>query len=285
MPARRFRHQSVISAHCNRRHRRARRERLRVGPALHCEDGSRGRRRCRERRGEDMSATPSRRRALRGLLADAGLDSLLVTDLINIRYLTGFTGSNAAVLIRTEGDEPDSVFCTDGRYTMQSARRGARPATDDRSALRRGAAGAASGKVGFEARVGLRCPPHSACWPQRRPGVELIAAEDLVERLRAVKDSGRDRRAAAGLRGGRPGAGGTDRGRRHPAGPDRAGGRARPGPADARARRQRPVVRDHRRRRARTAPSRTTGRPARCCAPATSSNSTSVRRSTATTRT
>ncbi len=34
----------------------------------------------------------SRRAALRAVLADRGLDALLVTDLLNIRYLTGFTG-------------------------------------------------------------------------------------------------------------------------------------------------------------------------------------------------
>ena len=35
----------------------------------------------------------SRRAALRGLLRAADVEALLVTDLVNIRYLTGFTGS------------------------------------------------------------------------------------------------------------------------------------------------------------------------------------------------
>ncbi|MBW0094250.1 aminopeptidase P family N-terminal domain-containing protein, partial [Pseudonocardia sp. KRD-188] len=36
-----------------------------------------------------------RRAALRALLPARDVDALLVTDLVNIRYLTGFTGSNA----------------------------------------------------------------------------------------------------------------------------------------------------------------------------------------------
>ena len=59
-----------------------------------------------------------RREALRALLP-ADVDALLVTDLINIRYLTGFTGSQAALLVHATGDAA-SLFCTDGRYTTQS---------------------------------------------------------------------------------------------------------------------------------------------------------------------
>ncbi|MEA2844161.1 MAG: hypothetical protein QOJ69_1832, partial [Actinomycetota bacterium] len=54
---------------------------------------------------------------VRGLLDGAACDALLVTSLVNIRYLTGFTGSAAIVLVT-----PDSVvFVTDGRYAEQSA--------------------------------------------------------------------------------------------------------------------------------------------------------------------
>jgi Xaa-Pro aminopeptidase len=47
----------------------------------------------------------------------AGADLMLVTSLVNVRYLTGFTGSNGAALIG-----PDTrVFFTDFRYQEQSA--------------------------------------------------------------------------------------------------------------------------------------------------------------------
>ena len=46
----------------------------------------------------------------------AGVDALLVTHLPDVRYLTGFTGSNAAVVL--SGGK--AVLFTDGRYTAQA---------------------------------------------------------------------------------------------------------------------------------------------------------------------
>jgi Xaa-Pro aminopeptidase len=57
-----------------------------------------------------------RRRAAVGRAVDA--DALLVTDLVNVRYLTGFTGSNAAALLRPDGT---TILATDGRYAVQAA--------------------------------------------------------------------------------------------------------------------------------------------------------------------
>ena len=54
---------------------------------------------------------------LRASLDAAGADALLVTRLVNIRYLTGFTGSAAMLLVRPD----DLVFVTDGRYRDQAA--------------------------------------------------------------------------------------------------------------------------------------------------------------------
>jgi Xaa-Pro aminopeptidase len=47
----------------------------------------------------------------------AGLDALLVTSLHNVRYLTGFNGSNGTVLMYGDGR---AVLFTDPRYTVQS---------------------------------------------------------------------------------------------------------------------------------------------------------------------
>lgn len=64
----------------------------------------------------------ARRDRLRQLLREAELDAALVTDLVNVRYLTGFTGSNAALLVSADGAGADpAVFATDGRYETQSA--------------------------------------------------------------------------------------------------------------------------------------------------------------------
>lgn len=132
-----------------------------------------------------MTATARRRAAVQALLAERELDALLVTDLINIGYLTGFTGSNAALLISTVGE---STFCTDGRYETQSAaevpdliRRIDRPC--DLALL-----GSASGRIGFEAAL-VSVTGHRAQVAAASAG-ELVETVGLVEGLRAIKDEG-----------------------------------------------------------------------------------------------
>ncbi len=53
---------------------------------------------------------------LRAQIAGINCDALLVTELKNVRYLTGFTGSNGYCLITPGG----KWFLTDSRYTEQS---------------------------------------------------------------------------------------------------------------------------------------------------------------------
>jgi Xaa-Pro aminopeptidase len=71
---------------------------------------------------EGLNAVPessfSQRRArLLGLLAHAKADALVFSHLPNIRYLTGFTGSNALLLASATG----AVLYTDPRYEFQAA--------------------------------------------------------------------------------------------------------------------------------------------------------------------
>lgn len=63
------------------------------------------------------STYADRRARLRALLAGREVDAVLVTDLVNVRYLSGFTGSNAALLVTGAA----AVLATDGRYTEQAA--------------------------------------------------------------------------------------------------------------------------------------------------------------------
>ena len=68
-----------------------------------------------------MSATtktPARADRLADVLRERDLHALLVTDLSNLRWLTGFTGSNGAALVGTDGTRR---FVTDFRYLTQSA--------------------------------------------------------------------------------------------------------------------------------------------------------------------
>ena len=145
----------------------------------------------------------SRLGRLRAELADAPVDALLVTKLANIRYLTGFTGSAALLLV--SGD--DALFVTDGRYGERSH--------DELSAAGVGArieiglTGAAQRQTLVDAVAGgsrLGLEQHDVSWAQQLDyaeafaGVELVPAGELVEALRRVKDAGeidRIRRACA----------------------------------------------------------------------------------------
>ncbi len=53
---------------------------------------------------------------LKNILAEMGVDGILITNLTSIRYLCGFSGSAASCLITADG----SFFITDGRYDVQS---------------------------------------------------------------------------------------------------------------------------------------------------------------------
>jgi Xaa-Pro dipeptidase len=133
----------------------------------------------------------SRLRALRALLAERELDALLVTDLIAIRYLTGFTGSNAALLVSASDgeDETRTVICTDGRYVTQVGEQ----VPDLRAVIARSSAaqlllefGNSSARWGFESDVVT--VDQRTGWDGLEASVRLVPAPGLVERLRAVKD-------------------------------------------------------------------------------------------------
>jgi Xaa-Pro aminopeptidase len=142
------------------------------------------------------SPTPSprpagsrRREALRAALRDAGLDALLVTDLINVRYLAGFTGSNAALLVHAAdgpGDEGRTVLATDGRYTVQAAAE-----TPDLPLLVERACGPALLEATSAAAIGFdsaQVTVDALDTLTAATGAELRRAPGLVERLRAVND-------------------------------------------------------------------------------------------------
>lgn len=137
-----------------------------------------------------------RREALRDRLRRRDLDALLLTDLLNIRYLTGFTGSNAALLVHAADSpaaEAGTVFCTDGRYQTQAGDQ----VPDLEHVIDRisdvalaGRVKAASGtyrRVGFESNhvtVDRRDVLAEAAG-----AADLVRAPGLVEELRVIKDS------------------------------------------------------------------------------------------------
>ena len=133
---------------------------------------------------------------LAALATERGLDALIVTNLVNVRWLTGFTGTNGAAIAG-----PDQrVFLTDFRYVEQARRevqgfdhvRAGRELLADVAARLRG-------RVGFDdAHLSVKLYERLA---ELAGDVELVPASGLVEQLRAVKDESEQAavRAAAEL--------------------------------------------------------------------------------------
>lgn len=132
-----------------------------------------------------------RRDRLRQRLAEAELDAILVSDLVNVRYLSGFTGSNAALLVLADDETP--VLATDGRYRTQAAHQ----APDAEVVIERAcgphlagrAAAAGVRKLGFESHV-VTVDAFTALSKAAGETCELVRAAGMVEKLREVKDAG-----------------------------------------------------------------------------------------------
>ena len=129
-------------------------------------------------------STAARRSRLVAALAEQGLDGLLVTTLVNVRYLTGFTGSNGAVLVPVDGD---AVFLTDGRYQDQA--KGELP--DVEHAIGRDLLGGMAARVGAGT-FGVESHTLSVDAYERlvelAPSATFAGADRVVEHLREVKD-------------------------------------------------------------------------------------------------
>jgi Xaa-Pro aminopeptidase len=109
-------------------------------------------------------------------------EPLLVTNLVNVLYLTGFDSSNAALLV-----EPDRVrLFTDFRYTETAQGVEGVEAVQTKRSLIGWLSEQLEGRIGFEANV----LPWSFAEQLREAGVELVPRKGLVEELRAVKDAG-----------------------------------------------------------------------------------------------
>jgi Xaa-Pro aminopeptidase len=123
---------------------------------------------------------------LEQLLGERGLDRMLVTDLVNVRYLTGFTGTNGACVCGPEV----RLLLTDFRYTERAEAEveGWETVTLANDWLG-GIAERLQGRVGFEDdQTPVRL---LAKLKEKLPdGVEMVPAGGRVEELRRVKDAG-----------------------------------------------------------------------------------------------
>ena len=125
---------------------------------------------------------------LLAVLEQSEVDVVIVSNLVNVRYLTGFTGSNGLAAIGAQ----TRVFLTDFRYTEQSAQEvdGSfeRLIVND-NMLKQVFSSLPDGKL----RVGYESEHETVAGLQvmrdHCPGrVELVALKGVVEELRIVKD-------------------------------------------------------------------------------------------------
>jgi Xaa-Pro aminopeptidase len=128
----------------------------------------------------------ARRVKLSELVAECGGDAALVTRLVNVRYLTGFTGSNAALLVT-----PDhAVLATDGRYITQSEQQ----SPDVERIIDRECAAALVKRAGKDGVRRLGFEDHDvsvaahAGLTALEGAPELVRLTSPVEQLRTVKD-------------------------------------------------------------------------------------------------
>lgn len=133
-----------------------------------------------------MSAEPPRIGRLRAELVERELDALLVTNLDNVRYLSGFTGTNGTLVIAADR----AILLTDFRYTVQAADQAeyfeiVDGGTEPRARLVEALDPAA--RVGFDD-ADMRVKSHAALVKELPEGIELDPASGLVEAIRAVKD-------------------------------------------------------------------------------------------------
>ena len=132
----------------------------------------------------------ARQDSLRGLMEESGLPSLLVTNLKNIAYLTGFRGSAGAALLTSR----EAVLWVDPRYTRQALeeahgvqvieeRKGLLTAVGEHLKTLR------VRRAGYDD-AHLSCADFARLERAAGLRVRFVPSAGLVERLRVVKDEG-----------------------------------------------------------------------------------------------
>ncbi|MGK2958927.1 MAG: M24 family metallopeptidase [Acidimicrobiales bacterium] len=143
----------------------------------------------------------ARAQRLRDGFDQAGCGAALISNMVNIRYLTGFTGSAGLLAVLPE----ELLLVTDGRYRDQAPLEAISVGVEVTVAVhttpgaqREALATAMSGvkQIGLEA--------NAITWATQRryesdwfPEHELVATEGLVEAQRVIKDEGEVARIAA----------------------------------------------------------------------------------------
>ena len=129
----------------------------------------------------------TRRRKLSAKLAAQRIDSFVITDPTNVRYFSGFTGSNSALLMNKD---LSASIATDGRYTTQIAEE----VPDIEAMIQRDAGAAVLAEVPEGWRVGFD-PTRTTVdelesLDKATPdSVTLVPVKGVIEQIRLTKDN------------------------------------------------------------------------------------------------
>ncbi len=146
----------------------------------------------------DSDAFARRLQRLQARIEGAELDVLLLAEAVELRYITGYTGSNGLALVPNAGGRGVSggraQFVTDFRYEAQSA---AEVAPAFERSIVTGELGNSlpalldgeRGRLGFDASK-LSVKAHDRLRGLLPGGWELVEADGLVDALRLVKEPG-----------------------------------------------------------------------------------------------
>ncbi len=126
----------------------------------------------------------NRIQAITGALESRGIDGILISDIRNIRYLSGFSGSSACLIIAGGA----GIFLTDGRYREQAVNeiKGFEVVIEKKERhieIIESAKSLGVGILGFESMV-----PYAFYKKLLRKGLKLKAVNNLVEDMRKIKD-------------------------------------------------------------------------------------------------
>ncbi|WP_274365358.1 M24 family metallopeptidase [Paenibacillus thermotolerans] len=138
-----------------------------------------------------MSASVNRVTKLRESLNELQIDALLITNPVNRKYLTGFTGTAGNVLIT----ESRAVLFTDFRYVTQASEQAAgfetieHDSANPLAAVREAMRSAGLSKLGFE-QENVSYGAYGRYAAELGGDITLVPTAGTVERLRRIKDAG-----------------------------------------------------------------------------------------------
>ena len=130
----------------------------------------------------------NRRSRLKRFFEEYSVKAVLFTDVRNIRYLCGFSGTEGALLV----SQDNAWFLCDSRYTAQAAEEVHGAEVRECAAVRIDTVAALANEYGLD-RIGFEAAHTTVCafrkMSGKLPGIELVELDSKLDEIRICKDS------------------------------------------------------------------------------------------------